>query len=88
MFFSGLFLLFLVTLFPEKGSLAVKTTLAGEHFFGWKKPFVEKFECRRLSAASKQQQLNFHQNKSLPEEATTESIPALFYIKNQKKLGN
>ena len=75
----------LVTLFSEKGSLVVKTTLT-EHFFRWG-AFCEKFVGAEGSLWLSKQQLNFHQNTSLPEEGstsgTTKSFP-LFYIEDRK----
>ena len=66
----------LVTLFPEKGSLVVKTTLT-EHFFRWRSPLWKSLSAEGRLRLSKQQQLNFHQNTSLPEEGTTKTILVL-----------
>ena len=72
----------LVTLFPEKGSLVVKTTLT-EHFFRWRSPLWKSLSAEGRLRLSKQQQLNFHQNTSLPEEGTTKSIKRVLH-QNQK----
>ena len=57
-----------------------------EHFFRWG-AFCEKFVAAEGSLWLSKQQLNFHQNTSLPEEAstreTTKSFP-LFYIEDRK----
>ena len=63
----------------------MKTTLT-EHFFRWG-AFCEKFVAAEGSLWLSKQQLNFHQNTSLPEEGstsgTTKSFP-LFYIEDRK----
>ena len=74
-----------VTLFSERGSLVVKTTLT-EHFFRW--GFCEKFLSQGLSAALKTAIKLPSKHKFAQRGSETTKRISLFYIKQPHILQN
>ena len=65
----------LVPRFPRKRFFGGENNF--DRAFLQMEPFVKSFCAEGRLRLSKQQQLNFHQNTSLPQEGTTKSIPVL-----------